>query len=121
MSELREIEKPAESDAAATPIYRTPIHHPSAWMGGDFTSPADYTSALTGTQLGEIKSAIRWIKAAGLALDDLQREHFELPPLRPVHGEIRRETAHGGGFVTVRRFPVEESSKDELGMIFWGI
>ena len=121
MSELREIEKPAESDAAATPIYRTPIHHPSAWMVADFTSPADYTIELTGTQLGEIKSAIRWIKAAGLALDDLQREHFELPSLRPVIDEIRREIADGRGFVIVRRLPVEEYSKDELGMIFWGI
>jgi hypothetical protein len=61
------------------------------------------------------------LKAAGLGLDDLQREHFEVPSLRPVIDEIRRQIGDGRGFVVVRRLPVEDYSKDEIGMIFWGI
>ena len=121
MSELREIAKSAESDVPLTPIYRMAIDHPSAWKVADFASPPDYTIELTATQLDEIKSAIRRIKVAGLGLDDLQRDHFELPSLRPIIDELRREIADGRGFVIVRRLPVEEYSKDELGMIFWGI
>jgi hypothetical protein len=41
--------------------------------------------------------------------------------LRPVIDEIRRQIADGRGFVVVRRLPVEDYSKDEIGMIFWGI
>src|SRR5260370_5730544 len=64
---------------------------------------------------------MRRIKAAGVGLEGLQREHFEVPSLRPVVEEIRRQIEDGRGFVLLRRLPVEDYSKDELGLIFWGI
>src|SRR5271170_6410035 len=121
MSELRERTRPTEIDAPATPVYREQIDHSSAWKVADFKSPADYTIDLTPTQLQDIERAIRQIKTAGLGLDDLQREHFDLPSLKPVSDEIRHQIADGRGFVVVRRLPVEDYSKDELGMIFWGL
>jgi hypothetical protein len=84
-------------------------------------TPADYTIELDAAHLRDIEHAIRQIKTAGLGLDDLQREHFEVPSLRPVIDEIRRQIAGGRGFVVLRRLPVEDYSKDEIGMIFWGI
>src|SRR5262245_22195232 len=51
----------------------------------------------------------------------LQREHFEVPSLRPVVEEIHRQVEDGRGFVLLRRLPAEDYSKDDLGMIFWGI
>ena len=48
-------------------------------------------------------------------------EHFDFPSLRPVIDEIRQEIEDGRGFVVLRRLPVEDYSKDEIGMIFWGI
>ena len=62
-----------------TPVYALPIDHPSAWKPADFTSPAEYTIELTASQLRDVDHAIARIKAAGLGLDDLGREHFELP------------------------------------------
>jgi hypothetical protein len=111
----------AGDDAPVTPIYGEPIDHPSAWKVGDFTTPADYTIELDVMHLRDIERAIRQIKAAGLGLDDLQREHFEVPSLLPVIDEIRRQIEDERGFVVVRRLPVEDYSKDEIGMIFWGI
>ncbi len=35
--------------------------------------------------------------------------------------QIRHQIEDGRGFVVVRRLPVEDYSKDEIGMIFWGI
>jgi hypothetical protein len=104
-----------------TPVYALPIDHPSAWKPADFGSPADYTIELTASQLRDVDHAITRVKAASLGLDDLGREHFELPSLRPVIDEIRRQIEKGRGFVVVRRLPVEAYSKDDLGMIFWGI
>ena len=121
MSELRHVSRAREIDPPLTPVYGAPIYHPSAWTVADFKTPADYTIELDATHLREIERAMGQIKAAGLGLDDLQREHFEVPSLRPVIDEIRRQIGDGRGFVVVRRLPVEDYSKDEIGMIFWGI
>ena len=121
MTMLQEISKTTDDNAPITPIYRAAIEHPSAWTVADFASPADYTIELSTAHLRDVDRAIRRMKNAGLGLDDLQREHFECPSLRPVIDEVRREIADGRGFVVVRRLPVEDYSKAELGMIFWGI
>jgi Taurine catabolism dioxygenase TauD, TfdA family len=121
MSELRELSSRSGPDTLVTPLCRAPIDHPSAWKVADFKTPADYTIELSATQLQDIERVMGQMKAAGLGLDDLQREHFEVPSLRPVIDEIRREIEDGRGFVVVRRLPVEDYSKDEIGMIFWGI
>jgi hypothetical protein len=121
MSELRELSRKSNPDALVTPLYAAPIDHPNAWKVADFETPAHYTIELTATQLRDIERAMRQIKAAGLGLDDLQRGHFELPSLAPVIGEIRHQIEDGRGFVLLRRLPVEDYSKDEIGMIFWGI
>src|SRR5215831_1124664 len=97
---------------AGTLVRRAPIAHPSAWKVSDFPTPADYTIELDATQLSDIDRAVRQMKAAGLSLDDLQREHFEVPSLRPVIDEIRYQIEDGRGFVVLRRLPVEDYSKD---------
>lgn len=119
MSAIRQPSK--TNDDPITPVYRLPIDHPSAWRPADFASPADYTIDLTAGQLRDVEHAMAGVKAAGLGLDDLGREHFELPSLRPVIDEIRHQIEKGRGFVVVRRLPVDAYSKDDLGMIFWGI
>jgi Taurine catabolism dioxygenase TauD, TfdA family len=121
MSELRELSSTSDPDTLVTPLCRASIDHPSAWKVADFKTPADYTIELSATQLQDIERAMGQMKAAGLGLDDLQREHFEIPSLRPVIDEIRHQIEDGRGFVVVRRLPVEDYSKDEIGMIFWGI
>ena len=110
-----------DTDPPATPVIAAPIRHPSAWTVSDFRSPADYSIDLDATQLRDIAAAMRRIKAAGIGLDGLQREHFEVPSLRPVVEEIRRQVDDGRGFVLLRRLPIEDYSKDDLGLIFWGI
>src|SRR5499427_4925502 len=121
MNEMREMTGPADGEAPATAPYHAPIANPSAWRVADFASPDDYTIELTAAQLDDVWQAVARIKAAGLGLDDLQREHFEVPALRPVIEDIRRQIADDRGFVVVRRLPVEDYSKDEIGLIFWGI
>src|SRR5215470_17188986 len=110
-----------EDDVPLTTMYGARIDHPGAWKVADSKSPAGYTIEFDAKHLRDIERAVRRIKAAGLGLDDLQREHFEVPSLRPVIDEIRYQVEDGRGFAVVRRLPVEEYSKDEIGMIFWGI
>src|SRR6516225_10513075 len=92
-----------DDDAPLTPVHGTPIDHPGAWKVADFTTPADYTIELDTVHLRDIDRAIQQIKAAGLGLDNLQRQHFEVPSLRPVIREIRRQIEDGRGFARLRR------------------
>ena len=73
-----------KDNAPLTPVYAAPIDHPGAWKVADFKSPGDYTIEFDASHLRDIERAVRRIKAAGLGLDDLQREHFEVPSLQPV-------------------------------------
>jgi hypothetical protein len=111
----------SEDGAPATPVHWALIDHPSAWKVADCHTSADYSIELNSTHLAEIGQAMGRIKDAGLSLDDLGREHFDLPSMQPVIDEIRRQIEDGRGFVVLRRLPVDAYSKDELGMIFWGI
>ena len=108
------IRQASDTDDDPTPVYRLAIDHPSAWKPADFPSPADYTIELAASQLGDIEHAMARVKAAGLGLDDLGREHFELPSLGAVIDEIRRQIKKGRGFVVVRRLPVEAYSRKTI-------
>jgi len=121
MTASLEVRPAQDSETPATPVFATPIRHPSAWTVADFRSPADYSVDLDAAQLRDIAAAMRRINAAGIGLDGLQREHFEVPSLRPFVEEIRRQVEDGRGFVLLRGLPVEDYSKDDLGLIFWGI
>ena len=121
MSELRELSRVSNADALVTPLYGAPIDEPNAWKVADFRTPEDYTIELSAAHLRDIERVMWQIKTAGLGLDGLQREHFEFPSLEPLINQIRDEIKDGRGFVLLRRLPVEDYSKEELGMIFWGI
>src|SRR5262249_30792889 len=117
MSALLEMDSTQKSEPTATPVYASRIDHPGAWKVADFKSPADYTIELTAAELRDIEKAMAGLKSAGLGLDQLQREHFEVPSLQPIINEIRSQIADGRGFVLLRRLPIEDYSKDEIGMI----
>jgi len=121
MTAILEARTAQDNDTPATPVFAAPIRDPSAWTVADFCSPADYSVDLDAAQLRDIAAAMRRIKAAGIGLDGLQREHFEVPSLRPVVEEIRQQVEDGRGFVLLRRLPIEDYSKDDLGLIFSGI
>src|SRR5262249_61558089 len=121
MTAILEARTTQDSDAPATPVFAAPIRHPSAWTVADFRSPGNYSVDLDAAQLRDIAAAVRRIKAAGIDLAGLQREHFEVPSLRPVVEEILRQVEDGRGFVLLRQLPIEVYSKDDLGLIFWGI
>src|ERR1700750_795553 len=98
MTAILEARTTQDSDLPVTPVFAAPIRHPSAWTVADFRSPADYSVDLDAAQLRDIAAAIRSIKAAGIGVDGLQREHL-VPSLRPVVEEIRRQVENGRGFV----------------------
>src|SRR5271155_3474306 len=108
MTLLSQVASPPEDTVSATPVCAVPIDDPGVWKVADFKSPADYTIELTATQLRDIERAMRQLREAGIGLDTLQRDHFELPSLQPAIDEIRHQIEEGRGFVLLRRLPVED-------------
>src|SRR5262249_6790205 len=74
MIELSQL-APRADQAPSTPPYRQPIGYPGAWKTTDFSSPRDYTLELKSTQLDDIDDAVRNVRAAGLALEDIEQRH----------------------------------------------
>jgi Taurine catabolism dioxygenase TauD, TfdA family len=120
MIELSQL-APRPGQAPATTPHRQHIGYPGAWKTTDFSSPQDYTLELTSAQLDDIDDAVRKVRAAGLALEDIEQRHFPLKTLEPAFERIRREITSGLGFLVVGPLPVERYTKDELGMIYWGL
>jgi hypothetical protein len=78
MTAILEARTAQNADTPPTPVFAAPIEHPSAWTVADFRSPADYSVDLDAAQLRDIAAAMRRINAAGIGLDGVQCEHFDL-------------------------------------------
>lgn len=104
-----------------TPIHREHIDHLGAWKTTDFESADDYSVDLTPAMQEDIDDALSAARQESLSLDRVERRHFELPSFRPLFEEILYQIRDGRGFVIVRGLPVDRYSKDEIGMLFWGM
>ena len=66
------------------------IKGPSAWIGADMrTREAEWTYRLSPSDIAEIETALRSVKARGLDLADISREDFPLPTLGPTLDRLR--------------------------------
>src|SRR5436305_11891862 len=105
------------------PAYpRRPIEGPSAWIGADMRHrQAEWTYCLSPTEVSEIETAVRQVRARGLDIADMRCEDFPLPTLGPVLRRLRDEVLHGRGFVLLRGMPVEGRALDESATAYWGV
>src|SRR5262249_61113528 len=97
------------------------IDHAAAWKVPDFRSSGAYSIDLSAAQLADIEACVTAIRAAGLTLEDIEKKHFPLPTMSDTIEAIRREVWDGRGFVVLRQLPVDAFTKDEIGMIYWGL
>jgi hypothetical protein len=107
------------SDAAPS---RKPIEGPSAWIGADMrTREAEWSYRLSPTEVAEIETSVRTVRARGLDLADIRRDDFPLPTLGPTLERLRAEVLDGRGFVLLRGMPVENRPIEESATAYWGV
>ncbi len=107
--------------SAALPSRRK-IEGPSAWTGADMrTREAEWSYRLSSSEIDEIEAALRLVRARGLDIADIRREHFPLPTLGPVLDRLRAEVLDGRGFALLRGVPVEDRPIAESATLNWGI
>ncbi len=97
------------------------VDHPSAWRGADFDSVDDVSITLTPAHLDALDTALRSVQQAGLTVDTVEREHFNLSGIANDLADIEHQILHGKGIVILRGFPVTEYSLEEIELMYWGL
>lgn len=97
------------------------VDHPSAWRGADFGSVDDVSFELTPAHLEGLDTALRSVHEAGLTIDEVEKEHFDLSAIADDLASIEHDILHGRGIVMLRGFPVEDYSLEDIEIMYWGL
>jgi len=109
-------------DVGVRPPLRPLVEGLSAWTGAEMRKrAAEWTYRLSDVELDEIDAAVATVRARGLDLADIRREHFPLPALGPVLDGLRRDVVDGRGFVLMRGMRVAGRPIAETATAYWGV
>ena len=101
--------------------YLKHIDHPAAWRGEDFDSVDDVAFVLGQRHLDALDHALRGVRDAGLDLDSVEKEHFDLSSISDEIEHIENEILHGRGIVVLRGFPVDRYALEDIEILYWGL
>ena len=104
-----------------TPIIRQHIDHPSAWKGSDFRSKSDFAEELSANQLNAFVNALHKAKKAGLTLETMTREGFDLSMIADDVERWFAAIVDGRQFIMLRGFPMEEYPIEDISMMYYGL
>jgi hypothetical protein len=93
---------------------------PACWRSSEI-APHQYMYELSGSDLGEIDTALRYVVSHAVYPAQIAREQFPLERLRVSLDAIGHQLESGIGFCLLRGFPVERYSVAEAGTVLCGI
>jgi hypothetical protein len=100
--------------------YLKSVDHPSAWRGSNFSSIDDVSFVLESHHLAALDKALKSVRAAGLTLNSVEKEDFDLSPIADDIEQIKNEILYGRGIVILRNFPVHDYSLEDVEILYWG-
>ena len=98
----------------------TPIDHASAWRACD-RGRDSFVVQLQATQLAAFDRALRSAQEQAGDAESITRDTFDLTDIEGDVRAWREEVMNGSGLLILSGFPVDRYSKDELGMIHFGL
>ena len=101
-------------------IVREKITTPDAWLGPEMQGKDSWVWQLTSEDIAEIDAALDHAKSQNLSIPFV-REMFPLPSVSTRLGELTAEVTKGEGVVLVRGLPIEQYSKADCELLYWGI
>jgi len=102
-------------------LTNTKIDHPNAWTTDSVCSKSDIAYPLSEMELADLDQALRTVKARGLDLENITAQDFPLTVLSPVLTQWLHEIQERKGLILLSGFPIDHYSKEDCGLIFWGI
>jgi len=100
---------------------RTPIDSAALWSAPDVADPDAWTVKLSADHRRDIVDAARSAGKSGDRRDDVRREDFDLPSLRPQVAAWAEALSLGRGFVLIRGFPTDELTAPEVDLAYIGL
>jgi len=97
-----------------------PVDHPGAWRARD-CDKSSFASDLSERHLDALDRALQRARRETGDAEAITREGFALDEIADDVDTWRRQVMDGYGLIILRGFPVERYSRDELGMIHFGI
>jgi len=98
-----------------------PVTGASAWSGPAMTANQEWLEPLTEAEIGDLESALAYVKSQSIPLLEITQDDFPLPVFAPRLAGILNDVQHGRGFSVLRGIPVEPPSQDDNEIILWGI
>ena len=94
---------------------------PAAWTGAQMRVTDEWIHRLTEPEIAELEAALARVKAQGIDLYSVTREHFVLPTLSPIIDRWVHDLEDGRGFLLVKGLPIDRYSEQDASTIYWGI
>jgi alpha-ketoglutarate-dependent taurine dioxygenase len=95
--------------------------YPQVWTASDFDGVEDISVHLGPAGVAALEQRLRTVKAEGLALVDIGREHFRHPDLDDLLAGVLEELMSGRGMVVLRGLPADRYGAEDMAMMYWGI
>lgn len=92
-----------------------PVVDPAGWDPDSLGNVARWSYRFSPRDAGELVDAVARVRAAGIAPERIERDHFPLPTLSAVMADVRRELTDGRGIVMLQGFPID--ALDRLGQV----
>lgn len=94
---------------------------PAAWDAASARSDESWLHVLKPPEVDELLAATAEAVASGRGTGSFGAEDFALPTLAVKLSRILDDLVDGRGFALLRGVPVEQLSREEVGVLYWGI
>jgi hypothetical protein len=98
-----------------------PLVDPAGWTSQELAASTDWIYELSPAEQDDIRSAVARIEKQNLSILDIIRTDFPLPVFDAGLQMMYDELLEGRGFCLIRGVPVENFSKQQAAIAFWGI
>jgi hypothetical protein len=98
-----------------------PLVDPAGWTARELASDDRWVYVLSSTEIEEICLAVPNVERRGREILKITRDNFDLPTLDHGLALLHDEILEGRGFVVIRGLPIDQFSKTQAAIAFWGM
>ncbi len=98
-----------------------PVQDPAGWIASEMAASGDFLFHLEPAHVAELDAAVKALQDQATPIMEITRDRFPLATLADDLREIRSDITDGRGFVQIRGFPVDQYTKEQSAIAFWGI
>ena len=100
---------------------RQPYRHPSAWKPAELGDKSAICVSLSAKHIEAFDHALRSVQSREIAVENIRREDFPLESISEDVQHWEQEIQEGRGIFVLTGFPIDQYSKEECAVIYFGL